>query len=229
MVPGHALVAQGRPTPQELFDRHARAVGGREAWARVRTREDVGTAVLNGNAARVTIRWAAPRRWALVYDFADSSQTWNGYDGAVAWYEDGFANTNRVQGVDSLNYALTADLVGTLHPAGTLQSAEVVGEETFDGQPAWRVRVVHPGGTERTYFFARASGLRIGELAPNTGGVRTITIKSWMTVDGLTVPSWWTVASPSTSREFRITQVRFGVPVDATIFRAPAFGADVEP
>lgn len=216
----------GRPTPQELFDRHARAVGGLEAWARTTTREDVGIAVVDGDTTRVTIRWAAaPRRWAQVYDFPDTTQVWNGFDGRTAWYENGMGG-ERVGGVDSLNYALAADPAATLWPAGSplVQRAEVVGEESFAGERTWRVRVVHPGDVERTLFFSQATGRRVGEIAPNSSGARTITILGWRTVDGLVVPVHWTVRSAVTTREFRIATVRFGVPLDDALFRTPPFG-----
>ncbi len=216
--------AQRVPTVQALLDRHAAAVGGAERWSRIATREDVGTAVLDGASARFVARWAAEgRRWALVYDFVeDTSQVWNGYDGAAAWYESSFGDARRLTGVDSLNYALAADIAGALAPIGPRDSAVVDGETLFDGRAAWRLRIAHAGGAARTYFFEKATGLRIGEIAPNAFGARTTTVTAWRTVDGLVVPARWRVASAATTREFVAERTRFGVAVDPAVFRAPA-------
>ena len=214
--------AQRLPTVRALLDGHATAVGGVERWRQVTTREDVGAGIFDGEPARFVARWMADgRRWAIVYDFPDTTQVWHGYDGATAWFESIYGETTRLVGADSLNYALAADIAGALAPIGPRDSATVDGDTLFDGRPSWRLRIVHDGGVPRTYFFEKATGLRIGEIAPNASGARTTTISAWRTVDGLVVPARWTVVSRTTTRSFVAEQTRFGVALDPGVFRAP--------
>lgn len=157
-----ALTVAQKPAAQQLFDRHAEAVGGRAANKAVTSRVESGTADITfagiSGAYTRTVRDGA---WKLSIDIPMFGKIERGSDGTTAWADDPQQGARKETGIAACEANRSAS--PTLLEAGSYQSAEVLDEAMFEGKAAWPVKITSSCGSVTTAFFDKATGIRIGQ------------------------------------------------------------------
>lgn len=172
------------PTAQSLIDRHVAAIGGREALQRLRSyhqRASVEIAAI-GLRGEGEIVAAAPNFTRTRMSVPGIGELVAGTNGPVAW------TINPIQGPRVLSEAEMpqsreqSDFYGTLlFPADRYATMETMGRVEFNGQPAYKVRLVRKDGArESLRYFSVESGLLIGSESSSTSDMGTFrTTLAW--------------------------------------------------
>jgi hypothetical protein len=215
-----AVSAAQLPSVQEIFDRYATAVGGRDAWRPVTGRTERGTVDITfAGLTGSYLRYAALPNMARVLLDVSVLQIDNGFDGEKGWESQG-GQVTRSSPEDERDYAEPqADGAAFLDPSRYL-SAKVVGVESFDSIEAYKVAISTAGGRESTDFFAVESGLRIGTIFGEAGGSRRISYRDYKVIDGKRVPMRVVQDNGQGDLIITIESITFGAPPDS-VFRAP--------
>jgi hypothetical protein len=221
MMVGGAVRAEAQtPTVQQVYDKYAAAVGGREAWKTVTGRSDRGTAEvafagLSGAYERHT---ALPNKMRMIIDLGVVKID-QGFDGEKGWVDQG-------QGMQPMPADQAKDLAepsadgaAFLDPA-RYAKATVVGKETFEGAEAWKLVVVSKSGREITEFFDVTSGLRVGTVTGTPMGPQTAIYSDYKEFDTKKVAT--RIVQRTAQGDVILTSqtVMFGAP-DAALFKTP--------
>ena len=210
------------PSVQQVYDKYALAVGGRDAWAKVSHRAEKGTADitfagLTGTYERYS---SAPSKMRMIIDLG-MGKVEQGSDGAVVWNAQPDGSVARMTPTDEA-YAIEANAVGAafLDPS-RFATATVVGQEDFDGVPCYKVTITTKAGRERIDFFEVASGLRRGQIVPTPAGEQKSVFKEYKAFDGKMVVTKQVLTNPQGDIVITVAAVTFA-PNDPKLFELPA-------
>lgn len=212
------------PSVEQIYDRFAEAVGGRDAWRPVQGRTEIGTADVTfaGIGGTYTRHWALPNKTRLVIDLGVVTID-NGFDGTQGWEAQGGPPQRMASAQEAELSEVHPDGAHFLDPA-RYAKAEVVGRELFAGSEAYKVQLTAKSGQESTEYFDVASGLRVGTVNTTPAGEVRLVYGDYKAFDGLKVPTRIVQNSGQGDVVLAISSVTFGEP-DASVFKSPLSGA----
>jgi hypothetical protein len=218
---GGAVRAEAQaPTVQQVYDKFATAVGGRDAWKSVTGRSDKGTADITfaGISGSYERHSALPNKMRMIIDLGVVKID-QGFDGEKGWIDQG-------QGMQPMPAEQAKDLAepsadgaSFLDPS-RYAKATVVGKETFEGAEAWKLSLVSKSGREVTEYFDVTSGLRLGTVTTTPMGQQTALYKDYKEFEKKLVAT--KIIQRSGQGDVILTSqiVTFGTP-DAAYFKQP--------
>jgi hypothetical protein len=222
---GAARAADG-PKIEQVLDRMAAALGGRERLARVtsvRTKVRIEAAGLKGTGEGVL---AADGRSTSSYDLGVEAGV-AVFDGERAWVRDGNGKV-REQAGPELEDEVTTAYLGTfshLLPGRMRGRVELAGEDA--DRTHYLVRVAPERGQERTLVVDEATGL-VAREEHKVGARTSVTVyRDWRDVDGVKFPfeARQRVEGDALETAIFVESVRLNAPVDDAAFRKPEEGA----
>lgn len=153
------------PTPDELFDKAIKAVGGKEAVDAIKSLHAKMQAEMMGMELQMENKWsrAGGRLHKIVLPFGE---TLMGTDGKVKWKQDmmGYA---LLEGDEAKQFDNQADFFGVVLDPKTrakrdAKSMEVKGKETFEGVECFRLNMIGSDDEVVDLFFNAETGLPMG-------------------------------------------------------------------
>jgi hypothetical protein len=155
---------QALPTGRAIVDRFVQAIGGDAAFRSIDAMHARGTFEMasQGITGTIEVFSSRPSNIRLRADITGVGRIERGYDGKIGWSMDPLAGPALITGRQLRELTDDALFDGPLHPAEKIGELATVEQTTFDGQPAYKVRVVFASGTEQFEYFAVESGLLIG-------------------------------------------------------------------
>jgi len=152
------------PSGRAVVDRFVEAIGGVAAFRAVDTMHAVGTFEMpsQGILGTIEVFSSRPSNIRLRAEIDGVGRIERGYDGKIGWSVDPMAGPALVTGRQLRELIDDALFDGPLHPADQFAELTTIEQTTFDGQAAYRVKVVFASGTEQFEYFAVESGLLIG-------------------------------------------------------------------
>ncbi len=180
------------PTVTQVYDKYATAMGGRDAWAKVSDRAEVGTADITfanikGSYERY---YAAPNKFRLIINLGpDIGKVEQGSDGVVAWAASPGGDAAKLPSADAA-YVLEGSATGAafLDPTRYAKSS-VVAVEDFDGVSCYKLLVTTKSGRDRVEYFEVATGLRRGQILKIPAGDQKAIFRDYKTFDGKQSPT----------------------------------------
>ena len=157
----------GLLTPRAIIARYVEALGGEDAIRKHESRTVKGKMELAamGMSGDVTIYAAAPDKMVMEVEMAGFGTMNNGYNGEVGWSDNPMAGAQLLEGKALKPQKQQADFYAPLHYEDTYPTMETVELTEFEGQSAFKVKLVDADGDESTEYFAEDSGLLIGVTA----------------------------------------------------------------
>jgi carboxyl-terminal processing protease len=193
---------------EEILDRYAKAVGGREAWARVSSRVSRGK--FEGEFAggkvvgEVEILEKAPNKWVAFITVPGVGVMRRGYTGDYGYEQVPMFGSRRLEGDELEEERLAADFYGPVDLKRLYTKMAYAGKDKVGGADAFVVYAVPARGPLTRLYFDTHTGLLLRR--------NDTYFEDYREVDGLLLP--FTVrAGPGT---FRLTEVRHNVAFDDT-------------
>jgi hypothetical protein len=161
---GWAQTVTTVPTAQSIVARHVEAIGGAEAYRAVQSVHARGRLEIpaQGIVAAFELFTARPARLVYRVNVPGVGLIENGYNGSVGWSVSPISGPEVLAGRQLEEAAEDAWFDGPLRESGRIRDLTMLGETSFDGRPAWRVRVVFRSGREQIDYFDVETGLQIG-------------------------------------------------------------------
>lgn len=209
------------PSVQQVYDRYAEAVGGRDAWSSTNGRSETGTIDLSyaGVSGPVMRYFAAPNKMLMIMDLG-VIVVQQGFDGEKGWAMEG-DNTVRLP-AEAEQALASADYKGAAFLDPTrFSSAEVLGKEVFDGVECYKLAVTGKSGAPRLEYFDIATGLRRGQITKLAAGDQPVFFREYGEFEGKKVPTRIVQQTPQGDMVMNITSVSFETPGDSR-FKPPA-------
>ena len=152
------------PSGRELVQRHVAAIGGEAAFRaitslRVRGRFEMTAQNISADFEQLTAR---PNKLLLRTDIPGIGHTEQGYDGTNAWLIDPQMGPRVLKDREKDETIADADFDGPLHLPSHVKELTTIERATFDGKPAFKVKVVLASGVEQEEFYDAASGVQLG-------------------------------------------------------------------
>lgn len=160
-----ASFAEDMPKPADLVAKYHKAIGGKEAMAKVKSRIDKGKLVLpDMGMEAVYTAYTQPPNELNISDFSGMGVVKNGQTDGFAWSINPFQGNTKQATTDGAEIFSFADLDQIAGNAKTL------GEEDFNGKPAYKTEFTLPDGNPLTVFFDKESGLVVASENKNDDG-----------------------------------------------------------
>jgi hypothetical protein len=220
MVLGAVRAEAQLPTVQQVFDKYATAVGGRDAWAKVSGRTEKGTADITfANISGSYERYSAlPNKTRMIIDL-QMVKIDQGFDGEKGWMDQG-QGPQRMPAEQEKNLAEPSANGASFLDPSRYAKATVEAKETVDGVEAYKLAVTSKAGIESLEYFEVATGLRIATISKTPMGEQKISYKDYKDFEGKKIATKVVQATPQGDVILNIQTVTFGTP-DAAMFKAP--------
>lgn len=169
----------GLPTVRAILARFVDAIGGEKALRAHSSSTAKGRFVLAamGVEGELTIKAAAPNKVHQIIETPMGSME-TGYDGTVGWSVNPFTGDSILDGTALAAARAQAEFLGPLNYDAHYPTQETLEETEFNGQAAYKVRLVDSAGGETIQYYARDSSLLVGTEATQEGpqGAAEVTI-----------------------------------------------------
>ena len=212
-------------TKEQVLDRWAAALGGREKLQQIRTVHSKGS-VKTGGLEGTFERWSTWRGESrTVLDISGAIHQVTVFDGKQGWAMDASGavhelSAGNIRSAISGAYEASDSFLFPGRLAGTVASV------SHDArQSAYLVRLEPEGGNPITVFLDENSFLpKREETAGPLGDTRSSTISSWRVVDGIKIPASTVQSTGDPKFDIVITteQVEINTPLAADLFTKPA-------
>jgi outer membrane lipoprotein-sorting protein len=183
-------------TLEEVLDRHFEAIGGRDKIAAVQSARMTVKQVMGPQEVPATIQWRRPDKVRLEFTVQGMTGI-QAYDGKTAWMVMPFLGKNdpeEMTGDDLKDIIEQADLIeGPLfnwkEKGHTL---ELVGEDTVEGTPAWKLKLTRKNGDVSTIWLDKEAYVQIKSEGKRKRGDQELEVETsfgdYKEVGGLMFP-----------------------------------------
>jgi hypothetical protein len=215
-----AKPAAALPSSDQVLDKYVNAIGGRDAWLKVKSRVSVGT--IDVPAYNVTgtveVHQKAPDR-VLTVVVVGGQTIRHGSDGTIMWSDDPQNGIKEETGAAAASSKREADFYHQLDLKQIYSKITVTGVDKVSGHDVYVVEAVAPDGSTDKFFFDQTSGLLVRSIShhPAPDGsdtVYTADIEDYRDVDGLKIP--FVSHQSSDQAQFTITWTEVKNNVDLT-------------
>lgn len=229
--------AAAQQTADQIIERHIAAIGGRAAFAKLRSRQATGTVSLSTPTGEMpgTIEAMneAPNKMRMLIKI-DLTALGVGqlvfdqrFDGVNAYVLDSIQGNHDITGeqLDTMRSGSFPDPMLNFKQLGAtvkLMGTEKVGDRDtyvlrFEPTSGWPVRTYID--TETLMVLQSKVTLRLPELTSEIE--QTTTFADYRAVDGVKLPFRLRISSPVQSLSITFTDVKHNVPIDQALFKKP--------
>lgn len=221
VVAASPLAAQAPPPAESLLARHAAAIGGVTSLNKHTSLRLTGTVAVepSGMKGTIEILRGKPALFLQRIRIEDIGELVKGYDGSVAWVIE-MSNPALLTGIDSVVVSTQAEWLHEFLAPAALRGARVDSAD-FEGQRAWRATYASELGLEISAYFARETGLRIGEVFTTGLGETTNLESDYKDFGGVKLPTTIVNRASGGSVTMTIRDVEFDR-LDSAAFALPA-------
>jgi hypothetical protein len=158
------------PSAREVIDKSVRALGGERAFRAVKSMHAVGTMTITGPGISGAFELFSARPSRVLYrlDIGGIGRVANGFDGKVGWSVNPISGPELLTGRQLQEASEDAWFDAPLHSPDRIKSMAVVGQVTFDGRQAYKLKVIFPSGNEQFEYFDVTTGLQAGSEMTRT-------------------------------------------------------------
>jgi len=155
------------PAAREIIDRHIKEIGGRAAILAQTSTHTTGTVSLPaaGLTGKLEAFHAKPNKFLQRMTLPGIGDLEEGFDGTVGWSISPLTGPTIIDGKQLEQRGFDADFFEELKAPDRYQSITTVEKTTFDGRPAYKIRLLKHTGEEDVEFYDVESGLKAGAIS----------------------------------------------------------------
>jgi len=207
------------PSAQEIFDKYAAAIGGRDAWKKLTSRISRGTVKIEGidGTATLLVYERAPLDNLSMITLSNGAVVRDGVDAKGGWEQDPTGKVKSLEGARGVDSRTGANFYYEVELGKVYPHAKTMGQRTADGRLAYVVEASAPGGSLRWLYFDAETWLRFRtDIFENVLSPSPTTIErydDYKEVDGIKFPFKASARGEGGSIDFRFTVVHHNVTV----------------
>jgi outer membrane lipoprotein-sorting protein len=221
--------AAALPTVDAILDNYVKAVGGKEAIEKIKTRSMKGSFDLEAfgvSGAQVEMFAKAPNKSSMKIDVTGFGVVNRVFDGATGWASDPMAGLRELSGLELAQMKRGSDFYQELNFKKHYTKLEVKGKEKVGSSEAYVIEATpSEGGPEKLYFDVNTNLLvrHDAEVESPQGKLLMETyMEDYKVVDGVKIPHVVKQVNPAMTIVIKITEVKNNVEIDDTKFNKPS-------
>ena len=216
--------AQTRRTAEQILDRFIAVTGGEKVYAAAPGEFAEGEMVLpNGAKMRMATYTSRTNQMHIRMEIPGVLKQERGVTAGRAWEVSDATGARFLEGEEGAEMVDDARLFEEVLWRQHFEKAELLGEDTVDGQTCDKIKLSAKSGAEELRWFAREGGLLLQtqDLSTSGGAKPLVRLKDYKTVDGMLVPHRLLIAQDGQNLEFVITRYNYRDPIPASRFALP--------
>ncbi|MEO7673445.1 MAG: hypothetical protein ABIU09_05135 [Pyrinomonadaceae bacterium] len=220
-------VAAKLPTVKEVLDKYVKAIGGREAIEKVKTRFMSGTVEISPMGIKGTyeIYSAAESKTFTKMNLAGIGDMLDGYDGKTAWVINPIQGNREKTGAELLQAKINGNFYREINLDKLFSKIEVKGVDKVAGKDAYVLVATADGIPPETWYFDTVSGLLlrsdITAISPEGSQPAKMFFEEMRTADGVTGPMKIRTQLPQFEIVMTATDFKQGIAIDESKFAKP--------
>jgi len=219
--------APALPSIDQILDKYVAAVGGRAAIEKVTSRVSKGTMEIPdaGMSGTITISEKAPDKSLAVIEIGGMGVIRDGTDGVNSWEESPQTGLRDKTGVELADARRSATFNVELKLKTIYKTLAVTGREKVGSRDAYVVLATPAEGSPSRMFFDVESGLMVRQSmtreSPNGPVDVDVYLEDVRDVAGIKQPFVVRQVTQQFTIVFRLSEVKYNVPLDDAIFKRP--------
>jgi hypothetical protein len=215
------------PTVQEILANYVKAIGGKEANEKIKSRMSKGTVELSPMGVKGTFEnyAAAPNKSSTKISLAGIGEFFDVYDGVSAWAVNPLQGSREKQGEELAQAKLTNTFNRETNLAKIYPKLELKGIEKVGADDAYVVTGSVANLPPDTFYFDTKSGLLVRQdttaIAPEGNTPGKTYLEDYRTIDGVKVPFRTRSVLPQFELVTTFTEIKNNVPVEDAKFSKP--------
>ena len=223
----HATPAQStsaQPTVDEILSKYVQALGGAEAYHKLKTRVMKGVIHITGTgeAGSIEVYEKAPNKGTSTTFIPGDSPATRGTNGTTGWYVDPDSGPQDVTGGDLEPLKRQFDFYREIRLKEIYPQMVFQGTATVNGRQAYVTEATLDDGRSLKYFFDSDTGLLIRRDLASPDGVQQSFLNDYQEVEGVQYPFEVRVADPELEIVIQYTEIRHNLPIEDLKFEKPA-------
>ena len=215
------------PTVQEILAKYVKAIGGREASEKIKTRVTKGTVEMSPMGIKGTFEsyTAALDKSSTKMNLAGIGDFLDGFDGKSAWTSNPIQGSREKSGAELTQVKLMNNFYREINLDKLYVKLEVKGIEKIGDKDAYIVVATAEGLAAETLHFDTKSGLLLRSditmLSPEGSQNAKIFYEDIRQIDGVMLPFKVRIILPQFEITMLATEVKNGVVIDESVFAKP--------
>ena len=159
-----ASTTAAMPSARQVIDAYVKAIGGRDAVMARKSIKTTATLEVPSQGLKADIQSAsmAPNKLFVKTTMPGIGEMMQGFDGTTGWAIDPMQGPRVMSGPELEQMKAQADFTSELRDASGFTSMDVVADTTFEGRPAYKLRLVRKSGEELREFYDKETSLLLG-------------------------------------------------------------------
>jgi len=220
--------AAASPSVDEVLEKYVKALGGKEAIEKLRSRLlkgsfDIEAANLSGSFESLA---KAPNKSATHISIQGFGDITSVYDGAKGWSNDPFTGLRELSGLELATTKREADFHSALNFKKNFTKLEVKGREKVTSFEAYVVEATPVEGAPEKFYFDTNTGLVIRHdserESPQGKLPAEMYFEDYKEVDGVKIPHLTKFVTPAFSFSVKLTEVKHNLEIDEAKFNKPS-------
>ena len=211
------------PKPEEILERYVKALGGKDAILKHKSRTRTGTFKSASGLTATIVEYIKPYK-ALTKLSAGGAEYVQGFDGQVAWQSAPNAAPSLTEPFIAEFWKREGDLYYPTHIRDYFRTFETAGVVDFEGRPCYHIKGVTNWGDSNEQFYDKQTGLLAGYRFPSGGSKDAPLVvqvfSDYEEYSGVLVPTTETAKQGQAVTTIRYASVSFD-DVDDAIFKLP--------
>lgn len=218
---------QAAPSPEALIKEHLKAIGGVDAYKKIKTRrlKAVIEMPAQGLNADMVIMSKAPDKQRTEIDLPGMGKVVEGYDGKVGWMQNPFSGITEKTGGQLKQAKQQADFYRDVELLSHYSDWTYKGKETIDGKSNDVVEGKANDGTVDTMYLDEDTHLltQLKTITDTEQGKATIISKlsDYREVDGIKLPHKIEIQAGPAGFKMTVKEIKQGIELDDSLFTKP--------
>ena len=215
------------PAVSEILAKYVKAIGGREAFEKIKTRMMTGTVEIVPMGIKGTFEsyTAAEGKAYTKMNLAGIGESLDVSDGKSAWTVNPIQGSREKTGAELAQSKISGNFYRDINIDKIYQKLEVTGIEKVGTKDAYVVVATNEGIPSDTFYFDTDSGLIVRSdstsIVPEGNVAAKMFIEERRTVDGVSVPVKTRTQLTQFEIIMNVTEVKNGVVIDDSKFTKP--------
>ena len=225
--PVKTAVAAKLPTVKEVLDKYVKAIGGREANEKIKTRFMSGTVELMPMGIKGTYETytAAESKSFTKMTLTGIGDMLEGYDGKTAWVINPIQGSRDKSGAELLQAKINGNFYREINLDKLFSKIEVKGIEKVGEKDTYVLVATAEGVPSETWYFDTATGLLLRSdmtaISPEGSQSAKVFYEEMRTAEGVTGPVKIRTQLPQFEIVMIATDLKQGIAIDESKFAKP--------
>lgn len=219
---------QAAPTAEDLIKEHMKALGGADAYKKIKTRQMKGVIdiPMQGISAEMVIMSKAPDKQRTEIDIPGMGKVVEGCDGKTAWSQNPWTGLMDKTGAQLKQAQQQAEFYRDIELLTRYTGWTLKGKETIDGKSTDVLEGKTKEGTVDTLFLDEKTHLLVqlkAEVESEQGRMTVVSkLSDYRDVDGIKMPHSIKIEAGPGGFNMTVKEIKHGLALDDKLFSKPA-------